>query len=273
METAEHEEEHLASLASYRHCTERIQTAWPEFLSKRGQRLKQQRRLCEASEKVAENIVENLFTAALDWSLADFNNQVEYADIVLTDHGIKRLVVEVKRPNSLAWNRRAVECALDQAMRYASEQRIKAVAISDGTMLYAADIVDGGLRDRIFVSLCEASPPLDLWWMAVQGIWRERESNQGAQLRLLAEEPVENDHEPSTADPSESLLHPKYHLPARCFAYAADHSKPRSWKLPYLLADGTVDGKRLPEACNPAPIYRQLADVLEQLGGESRPTS
>ena len=307
MEALGHEAEHLENLASYRHCTERIQTAWLEFLTKREQRLEQQRRLGEACEKVAENILEDLFTTVLDWPLADFNNQVEHADIVLTDHGIKRLVVEVKRPGSLAWSRRAVESALEQAMRYASEQRVKAVAISDGIMLYAADIADGGLRDRLFVSLAENEPPLDLWWMAVQGIWREREFNQRARLRILPEEPVEADRELPTANAPESLLHPKYHLPAQCFGYVGDYSKPHSWKLPYLLADGGVDAKRLPkaiqailsnyrgvkvsgipeeaipavlqrlanaarqgghmppEACNPAPIYRQLAEALEQL--------
>jgi hypothetical protein len=309
VEALEHEAEHLENLASYRHCAGRIQIAWPDFLTKREQRLEQQRRLGEACEKVAENILEDLFTTVLDWPLADFNNQVEHADIVLTDHGIKRLVVEVKRPGSLAWSRRAVECALDQAMRYAAEQRVKAVAISDGLMLYAADIADGGLRDRLFVSLSESDPPLDLWWMAVQGIWREREFNQGARLRLLPEEPVESDHEAFTANAPESLLHHKYHLPAQCFAYVGDYSKTHSWKLPYLRADGAVDAKRLPkaiqailsnfrgvkvsgipedaipavlqrlakaarqaghmppEACNPAPIYRQLADALEQVGG------
>jgi hypothetical protein len=311
VEALENEAEHLENLASYRHCTERVRTAWPDFLTKREQRLEQQRRLGEACEKVAENILEDLFTAVLDWPLTDFNNQVEHADIVLTDHGIKRLVVEVKRPGSLAWSRKAVESALDQALRYAAEQKVKAVAISDGLMLYAADIADGGLRDRLFVSLCETEPPLDLWWMAVQGIWREREFNQGARLRLLPEEPVPAEHDAPPTDMPAPLLHPKYHLPAQCFAYVGDYSKPHSWKLPYLLADGAVDAKRLPkaiqailsnyrgvkvsgipedaipavlqrlakaarqaghmppEACNPAPIYRQLADALEQLGGNA----
>lgn len=142
----------------------------------------------------------------------------------------------------------------------------------------------------------------------MQGIWREREFNQGARLRLLPEEPVEAGHEPPATDASASLLHPKYHLPAQCFAYVGDYSKTHSWKLPYLLADGAVDAKRLPkaiqailsnyrgmkvsgipenaipavlqrlakaarqaghmppEACNPAPIYKQLVDALEQLG-------
>lgn len=311
METAEHEGEHLAILASYRRCTERISAGWPEFLAKREQRLEQQRRLGEASEKVAENIIEDLFTAVLEWPLSDFNNQVEHADVVLTDHGIKRLVVEVKRPGSLAWSRRAVESALDQAMRYACEQKVKAVAVSDGVMLYAADMAEGGLRDRIFVSLCESDPPLDLWWIAVQGIWREREFHEGARIRLLPEEPVENECESRAAEASETLFHPKYHLPAHCFAYVGDYSKPHSWKLPYLLVNGAVDAKRLPkavqailsnyrgakvsgipetairavlerlakaarqvghmppEACNPAPVYRQLADALEQFGRES----
>ena len=96
----------------------------------------------------------------LDWPLSDLNNQVDRADILLTDHGIKRLIVEVKRPGSLAWNRRAVEGALEQAMRYASEQKVRSVAISDGVMLYAADLAPGGVRDRLFVSLDRIEPPV-----------------------------------------------------------------------------------------------------------------
>jgi hypothetical protein len=308
MDPAELEPDHVESLASHRRCAEHIQTAWAGFVAKREQRLEQQRRLGEASEKVAENILEDLFTAVLDWPLPDFNNQVEHADVVLTDHGIKRLVIEVKRPGSLAWSRRAVESALAQAMRYAGEQKVKAVAVSDGLMLYAANIADGGLRDRVFVSLLAGEPPLALWWLSVQGIWRERQCNGGAELRLLPEEPVAMDSGAVTATGDGSLLHPKYHLPAQCFGYVGDYSKPHSWKLPYLLANGAVDAKRLPkavqailsnyrgakvsgipeqaipavlarlakaarqaghmppEACNPAPIYRQLAEALEQLG-------
>jgi hypothetical protein len=298
----------IANLASHRHCVERLQTAWPAFLAKRAQRLEQQRRLGEACEKVAENILEDLFTSVLDWPLSDLNNQLKYADIVLTSLGIKHLLVEVKRPGSLAWNRRAVNSALDQAKRYADEQKVKTVAISDGEMLYAANIADGGLRDRIFVSLGTTEPPCDLWWLSVQGIWREVDLADRAQIHLLPEGPVLHAAFAETIGNPQILLHPKYHLPAYCFAYAGDHSKPHSWKLPYLLADGTVDAKRLPkavqailsnyrgakvsgipeqaikavlarlakaarqighmppEACNPAPIYRQLAEALEQLG-------
>jgi hypothetical protein len=240
--------QHIQNLASHRHCADRIQAAWAGFLAKRNERLEQQRRLGEACEKVAENILEDLFTTVLDWPLADFNNQVEHADIVLTDHGIKRLVIEVKRPGSLAWNRRAVENALAQAMRYADEQKITAVAVSDGFMLYAANIANGGMSDRVFVALSDCEPPLDLWWLSVQGIWRERESNGAAHLRVLAEHPVETGVIAPEANAIELLLHPKYHLPAQCFAFVGDQSKPHSWKLPYLLPGGAVDTKRLPKA-------------------------
>jgi hypothetical protein len=44
------------------------------------------------------------------------------------------------------------------------------------------------------------------------------------------------------------LLDSKYHLPARCFAYVGDASRPNTWHLPYRVADGSVDGRRLPKA-------------------------
>jgi hypothetical protein len=44
------------------------------------------------------------------------------------------------------------------------------------------------------------------------------------------------------------LLHPKYHLPAGCFAHIGDAADPRTWHLPYLLADGAPDMARLPKA-------------------------
>lgn len=54
---------------------------------------------------MAENILEDLFTTVLDCRISDVNNQVKYADLVLTRLGIKYLIVEVKRPGALAWNR------------------------------------------------------------------------------------------------------------------------------------------------------------------------
>jgi len=47
---------------------------------------------------------------------------------------------------------------------------------------------------------------------------------------------------------AEAILHPKYKLPAQCFAYVPDAGRPATWKLPYRLASGETDAKRLPKA-------------------------
>ena len=237
----------LESLASYRHCSDRICAAWPGFLERRAARLQPHPLLGNTPEKITEDILQDLFTSVLDWPIEGFNPQVEHADIVLSYLGIRHLIIEAKRPRALAWNRNAVDRALEQATRYASEQRVTCIAICDGVMLYAADLKDGGTSDRVFVRLDSADPPLDLWWLSMHGLYRTREVPQGASFRLLPEEPIEVAIIPQAGD-GEALLHPKYKLPARCFAYVGDHAKPRSWKLPYRNADGTIDAKRLPKA-------------------------
>ena len=121
----------MTELASYKRCVDRIRANWPAFLAKRRERLQQQERHGAAAEKVAENILEDLFTLVLDWPLSDINNQVGYADLVLTCLGIKYLIVEVKRPGALVWNDRAVQAALEQARRYADEQKVKCVERTD----------------------------------------------------------------------------------------------------------------------------------------------
>ncbi|HEY7418418.1 MAG TPA: hypothetical protein VH593_24775 [Ktedonobacteraceae bacterium] len=295
----------VEKLASYQHCVQRLQIRWPAFLQKRMQRLTQQERHGVASEKVAENIVEDLFTEVLDWELGDLNNQVEYADIILSKEGIKYLLVETKRPGALAWNQRAVERALAQALRYAAEQKVTCVAISDGGMLYAANFHHGGLEDRIYVSLSEPTPPLDLWWLSVHGIYRPCNIGRSPQTHLL---PQEAEPDILGAKVGDQLLHPKYHLPASCFAYVGNPAHPDTWKLPYCLEDGSIDEKRLPKAiqailsnyrgakvssipeqdipavlarlasgverigkmphqrADTAEVYQQLAEVLEQFG-------
>ncbi len=232
-------------LVSYQRCIQRIHARWSAFLEKRLQRLKQQERRGNAPEKVSENIVEDLLTEVLDWEIADLNHQMDYADIVLTKTGVKHLLVETKRPGALAWNQRAVEKALEQAVRYTSKQQVKCVAISDGTMLYSANFSHGGLEDRVFVSLADPIPPLDLWWVSVHGIYRPHSIAQATHARLL---PQENTSEPCLGDVSDQLLHPKYKLPTSCFAYVGNPSQPSTWKLPYRLSDGSIDVKRLPKA-------------------------
>lgn len=234
------------SLASYRRCCTAVESGWPHFQRRRDERLAQQRRYGTAAEKVAENIIEDLFTTVLDWSITDVNNQIDYADLVLTRLGVKQLLVEVKRPGALAWHEAAVTAALAQAQRYADEQGVPCIAVSDGLMLYARDRTPGGYRDRAFVHLDQTHAPLDLWWLSVDGIYRLREGQVGSGLRLLP--PVPPDY-PSSEEPGPAgLRHPKYQLPAHCFAYVGSAADPKTWHLPYLMADGTPDLARLPKA-------------------------
>jgi hypothetical protein len=165
---------------------------------------------------------------------------------VLTSQGVKYLVVELKRPGALAWNRRAVEAALAQACRYAAEQKVKQVAISDGYLLYGAELAHGGLRDRVLVDLESSSPDEQLWWLSVHGIYRPRVAGDEAALRLLPEREAEACTVEAVGP--DSLVHPKYKIPAACFAYVGNAAKPSSWKLPYRLADGSIDLRRLPKA-------------------------
>jgi hypothetical protein len=159
--------------------------AWADFQAKRWERLAQQARLGTAAERVAENILEDLFTMVLDWRLSEVNNQAGAAGLALTRLGAEQLIVEVRRPGALAWNERAVDVALAQAHRDAGRQRVKAIAISDGIMLYARDIIPGGHRDRLFTRLDEPWAAEDLWWLSVDGIYRPREDAAGASLHLL----------------------------------------------------------------------------------------
>jgi hypothetical protein len=284
--------------ASHRRCIERITQTWQTFLATRSDRL----RHGGETEKVAEAIIEDLFTGVLDWSKGDLMYGVGYADIVVSHHLAKYLVIEVKRPGALFPGRRALENAVGQARRYAGEQKIPSVAATDGRYFYAADVGGGGLIDRIMVDLSSPDAPVELWNLSVYGIYRTPSGSVG-RVQILAETSEE-----SAQSQVEILLHPRYKLPAPCFAYVPDASRPGTWKLPYRLADGTVDPRRLPmaiqailgnyrgtrvggipeaemqavlirlaraawsegrmppQALSPAPAYQQLALVLDQLG-------
>jgi hypothetical protein len=289
----------VQSLASYRSCIERIEAAWPAFRATHADRL----RHGAESEKVAEAIVEDLFTQVLDWDKGDLLYQVGYADIVLSRNLAKYLVIEVKRPGTLWPGRRTLDAAVAQARRYADEQKIRVVAATDGRFLYAADIAAGGLTDRVLVDLAALLPPHGLWRLSVHGVYRPCDA-PALDAPIAAEELAAAAGDDAG---SEALLHPKYKLPAPCFAYVPDAGRPGTWKLPYRLASGDIDAKRLPKAIEamlsnyrgakveipeadakgvllrlaqaaeaeghmppraiaPAPIYRQLAVVLEQLG-------
>lgn len=287
-------------LSAYRHCLDRITSAWPGFRDMHRDRL----RHGGESEKVAEGILEDLFTSVLDWSRGDLAYQIEYADIVLSHNLAKYLVIEVKRPGSLVRSRRALELALEQARRYADEQKITRIAVSDGCILYAADIEHGNQNDRLFADLTAEQAPNGLWWLSVHGIYRPCEAIEHGWH--LSEQELAPDS--NTDLLGDELLHHKYKLPARCFAYVGDANDTHTWKLPYRLADGQIDSKRLPKAIQallsnyrgakvgglpeaaipailkrlaegaaaeghlppknpqPAPAYQHLLEVLEQLG-------
>jgi hypothetical protein len=234
-------------LVAYRRCVERIEENWEAFLVRRGEHLAQRERFGSVPEKATEQILAALFSGVLDWPPSYVNYQLERADIVLTSPGVRWVVVEAKRPGHLAWHRAAINDALAQACGYADEQKVRSVAISDGHMLYAADRVNGGLRDRVYVDLTAATSPTDLWWLSVYGIYQHRDDVDGAELRLLPEAPLATDALAVRSD-SAALLHPKYRLPAHCFAYVENATDPKTWKLPYLTADGSVDLNRLPGA-------------------------
>jgi hypothetical protein len=127
----------IERLALYRQLVERVRREWAWFAERRRNRLLPHPLLGEAAEKITESILEDLFTNVLDWPLSSVNPQIDCADIVLTDRAIKRIIVEAKRPGSLAWSRPAFEHALQQAAGYAAGQKVKCIAISDATRLLA----------------------------------------------------------------------------------------------------------------------------------------
>jgi hypothetical protein len=288
------------ALAGYRHCVERMTTEWPRFLVTRSDCL----RHGNEREKVAEIILRHLFTSVLDWSDGDLLYQEGHegrADIVLSRNLAKYLVIEVKRPGTLRPIRQTFEPVLDQARRYATEQKVALIAASDGCYLYAADAMASGFQDRVFVDLSATQPPLPLWWLSMHGIYRPCAETISWPPALRTQTA------PTDIEIARELLHPKYALPARCFAYVGDATDPATWKLPYLLSDGRPDERRLPKAiqallsnyrgakvtgipeCDlrnvllrlaqaadaegrmppravaPAPVYMQLATVLDQL--------
>lgn len=236
----------IQRLASYQNGIQRIRENWPDFLKRRAERLAPTQQGRVVVERGAEMIIEDLLTYVLDWKRSDLSYQLNNADMIVSDKGIKRLVIEAKRPGLLIKNPREVEKALDQARRYADEQKIPIIAICDGMMLYAADIKNGGLKDRAYISLEDPKAPDILWWLSVDGIYRTHDDDSNQDQRRLP-----SSHKtilPPADDKADILLHAKYNLPARCFAYVPDASAPGGWKLPYRLVDGAVDVRRLPAA-------------------------
>lgn len=197
-------------------------------------------------ERSVENIILDLFTEVLDWQISDLQLQLENADIVVKNKGISCLIIEAKKPGLLLKSPTSVIKALAQARGYADKQRVQRIAVCDGMMLYAVDIENGGLKDRAYINLAEKTPPEILWWLSVHGIYRTHDDDSNIAQRRLPYSP--NNLGISANDEAEDLLHKKYKIPARCFAYVEDASDPKNWKLPYRLMDGSIDAGRLPGA-------------------------
>lgn len=222
-----------AELARQRRCVEQIRARWPGFLTARQAHLRSHAVGQTPSEKVAENILCDLFTGVLDWNTDQVRLQESRVDILLTRLGVKYLIVEAKRPGSLD-GPASIHRALRQALGYAQELNVGAVAVSDGCVLEAHDVepLSLALQPRLRVHLSDTDPPGGLWWLSTRGIYRTPQPATVGQ-QLLGED---------------DLLHPKYQLPARCFAYVGHPQRTSSWKLPYLRLDGSVDDRRLPKA-------------------------
>lgn len=230
-------------LASYRHCVDRINTQWAPFQKRRADCLRHGGEL----EVIAEEIIRDLFTQVLDWADGDLLRQEGRADIVLSQHLRKYLVLEAKRPGTLWPGRQSLEDALQQARRYADAQKVSCIGASDGRFIYVADLEHGTLNERIALDLARSEPPASLWWVSVHGIYRPCEE---AIVPPTLEDPVATS---VVATPIQTAsggfpIHKKYKLPASCFAYVGDATDPSTWSLPYKNADGSIDEKRLPKA-------------------------
>lgn len=230
-------------LAHQQRCVERIRTRWPAFLQTRKAHLRSHSVGQAPTEKVAENILCDLFTQVLDWTTEQARLQENLIDLTLTRLGVKYLIIEAKRPGSLD-GPGSIGRAVKQARGYAEKYKVDKIAVSDGCILEAYDLAGPRLELRVRTHLSEAEPPKSLWWLSTRGICRTPE------VQLAAP--------PGPAD-DDSLLHPKYQLPVGCFAYVGDPQRTSTWKLPYLEADGTVNSKRLPKA---------IQSVLQDYRGE-----
>lgn len=225
---------HMASgdLACQQQCVERIRARWPAFRKARQAHLRSHSVGQAPTEKVAENILCDLFTKVLDWTTEQARLQENLIDLTLTRLGVKYLIVEAKRPGSLD-GPGSIGRAVKQARGYAEDHKVDKIAVSDGCILEAYDLA--GIRPelRVRTHLSDAEPPESLWWLSARGIYRTPNVTGPAPLSLLDDD---------------RLVHPKYRLPASCFAYVGDPQRTSTWKLPYLEADGTVDSRRLPKA-------------------------
>lgn len=222
------------NLALKKKQTERGVQSWKSFLVRRDQYISQAKRQMGGHERITEKILEDLFSNVLDWNLEDINNQIEHSDIVITKHGIKRMVIETKRIGHFS-SKGNIDKTFHQAIGYAKKMRITKVAISDGNKLFLTEYCPN--RDLragwVDISLNSINYPEELWFFSEHGIYRSIDSFNFEEPPLF---------------PQTDLLHHKHCLPYNCFAYVGHERDTKTWKLPYLISDGSIDHKRLSSA-------------------------
>ena len=219
-------------LARQRRCIEQIRQRWPVFIERRGVHLRSHAVGQVPCERIAENIVFDLFAVVLDWGRDQVRWLEGRVDLLLTGLGVKHLIIEVKRPGSLD-GPGSIARAFRQARGYAEQHNVRSVAVCDGGYLEVRDLSASSFGLRLRTHLADCNPPEDLWWVSTRGIYRTPPSVAPGEAEL-----------PTT----DELLHPKYRLPARCFAFVGQPERTSTWKLPYLRIDGSIDEWRLPKA-------------------------
>lgn len=120
-----------SGLASARRCIDRIHDRWQSFQETRQRHLGAVSAGLAPAEKVAENILCDLFTNVLDWETQQVRLQDSRVDMTLTRNGMRYVVVEVKRPGSFD-GRGSIDRALLQARTYAAQLKVDKVVVSDG---------------------------------------------------------------------------------------------------------------------------------------------
>lgn len=220
----------------------RLAAAWPRFLARRAEWLRQ-------GGPVAEGITRDLLREVLLWPEAEVA-AAPGPGLMLGGPG-ERCYVLLARPGAIA-ARHPEACPL--VRRAAGHARAQAVAhcgACDGGIFYLEDRASRAQRERVRAWLGQTAPPGELWWATPAGLRLRRLLPQGA----FAWD--ENSPSPGASAAPEARLHPQYGLPARCFAYAGDGHNPRTWKLPIRHSDGRPDPRRLAAAVAQVTSGRQ----------------
>lgn len=233
------------SLTAHHRFQKHLHSAWPGFLARRAERLRGLESGHEG-EAVTKHIIEDLFTHVLGFSQADLVQQSPGPSstprpcLIITRLGLNSMVLQALPPHTLSGFGASVRAVLSQSHRCVSAQVILALGVCDGFLLYAEEQAHGGRRPRVFVTLDSPTPPPDLFWLSTDGVWRRRDDLPQGWDPLASH----IHHRPFDPEP-EILLDPTHHLPFTCFAYVGDASKPRTWHLPYLHANGSIDNAGL----------------------------